>query len=94
MPKSQKTPLETFRRRLKRRGIVRVEVQVCKDDAALLRSVAQALGDPGREAEARSLLRACFATPSPVGLKALLASAPLDGIDLERPRDLGRPFDL
>ena len=94
MPKSQKTPLETFRRRLKRRGIVRVEVQVRKDDAALVRNVAEALGDPGREAEARSLLRARFATPRLVGLKALLASAPLDGIELERPRDLGRTVDL
>ena len=93
MPKSRKTPLETFRGRRKRQGIVRVEVQVRKDDAALLRSVAQALGDPRRAAEARSLLRARFATPSPVGLKALLASAPLDGIELERPRDLGRPVD-
>jgi len=94
MPKSPKTPLETFRRRLKRQGIVRVEVRVRKDDAALLRSVAQALGDPGRETEARSLLRTRFATPSPVGLKALLASAPLDGIELKRPRDRGRPVDL
>ncbi len=93
MPKSQKTPLETFRGRQKRRGVVRVEVQVRKEDVALVRSVAQALGDPGRAAETRSLLRARFATPNPVGLKALLASAPLDGIELERPRDLGRPVD-
>ena len=27
-------------------------------------------------------------------LKALLAAAPLEGIDLERPRDLGREIDL
>jgi hypothetical protein len=94
MPKSPKTPLETFRRRLKRRGIVRVEIQVRRDDAALLRRVAQALGDPGRAAETRNLLQARFATPSPVGLKALLASAPLDGIELDRPRDLGRHVDL
>ena len=93
MPKSRKTPLEAFRWRRKRQGIVRVELQVRKDDAALLRGVARALGDPGREAEARSLLRARFATPSPAGLKALLAAAPLDGIELKRPRDLGRPVD-
>ena len=94
MPKSQKTPLETFRRRQKRQGVVRVEVQVRREDVALVRSVAQALGDPGREAEARSMLKARFAAPSPVGLKALLASAPLDGIELERPRDPGRTVDL
>ena len=94
MPKARKNPLASYRRRQKRQGIVRVEVQVRKEDVALVRSVAQALGDPGREAEARSLLKARFATPSAVGLKALLASAPLDGIELERPRDLGRPVDL
>ena len=90
----RKTPLDTFRRRQKRQGIVRVEVQVRKEDAALVRRVAQALADPEREAEARSLLKARFARPSPVGLKALLASAPLDDIELQRPRDLGRPVDL
>ena len=94
MPKSQKTPLETFRRRRKRQGIVRVEVQVRKDDAALLRSVAQALGDPGREAEARALLRERFGVAKAKGLKALLAAAPLEGIDLTRERDLGRHVAL
>jgi len=91
---ARKTPLESFRKRQKREGIVRVEVQVRKEDAVLLRGVAQALGDPAREAETRSLLKARFTAPRPVGLKALLASAPLDGIELERSRDLGRPVDL
>lgn len=90
----RKTPLEKFRSRQRRNGVVRVELQVHKDDAALLRLVAQALGDPLREAEARSLLRARFAAPSPVGLKTLLASAPLDDIDLTRTHDLGRPVEL
>ncbi|MGE3703342.1 MAG: hypothetical protein AB7G08_32085 [Hyphomicrobiaceae bacterium] len=94
MANARKTPLDTFRRRQKRNGIVRVEVQVRKEDAALVRSIARALGDPERQAEARSLLTARFAAPRAMGLKALLASAPLDGIDLERPRDLGRDVDL
>ena len=94
MANARKTPLDRFRRRQKRQGIVRVELQVRKEDAALVRSIAQALGDPARAAEARSLLQARFATPGATGLKALLASAPLEGIDLDRPRDLGRPVDL
>jgi len=94
MPTTRKTPLDKFRRRQKRQGIVRVEVQVRKEDAALVRNVAQALADPARAAEARSLLKQRFATASTVGLKALLASAPLDGIDLDRSRDPGRPVDL
>ena len=94
MATARKTPLDSFRRRQKAQGIVRVEVQVRKEDATLMRNIAEALGDPGRAAEARSLLTARFAGPRPTGLKALLAAAPLDGIELERARDAGRPVDL
>ena len=94
MATARKTPLDRFRRRQKRQGIVRVEVQVRKEDAPLVRSIAEALGDPDRAAAARSLLKARFAAPGSAGLKALLASAPLDGIELERARDPGRPVDL
>jgi len=90
----RKTPLSSFRSRQKRQGIVRVEVQVRKEDAVLVRGVARALGDPRRAPEARSLLKARFAEPALAGLKTLLASAPLDGIDIDRPRDLGRPVDV
>ncbi len=37
---ARKTPLESFRKRQKQEGIVRVEVQVRKEDAVLLRGVA------------------------------------------------------
>jgi hypothetical protein len=56
--------------------------------------VASALSDPSRQAEARLLLRQRFAKPPKVSLKALLAAAPLDGIDLDRSRDPGRDIDL
>lgn len=79
---------------MKRKGVVRVEVQVRKEDAGLVRSVARALVDPEREAEARALLRQCFSEPRTKGLKALLAAAPLEGIDLERSRETGRPIEL
>jgi len=57
MPGTQRKPLFAHRRRLKRRGVIRVEVHVRKADAALIRDVAQALSDPAREAETRALLR-------------------------------------
>jgi hypothetical protein len=79
---------------MKRRGVVRVEVHVRKDDAALVRGVAQALADPAREAEARALLRDRFGGAMTKGLKALLAAAPLEGIDLTRERDFGRDSAL
>jgi hypothetical protein len=88
------SPLAAHRARLTRRGFVRVEVNVHKEDAYLVRAVAAALSDPLRQTEARLLLRQRFVKPPKMGLKALLASAPLDGIDLDRSRDLGRATDL
>ncbi len=86
--------LATHRARMKRQGFVRVEVIVHKEDASLVRCVASALSDPSRQAEARRLLRQRFVEPPRVSLKALLASAPLDGIDLDRSPDPGRDVDL
>jgi hypothetical protein len=91
---SQKKALSSHRRRLKQRGIARLEVRVRKDDVPLVRGVVDALADPERAVETRALLRERFAPPSSKGLKALLARAPLEGIDLERPRDPGRDVDL
>jgi hypothetical protein len=88
------TPIERHRRRIKRRGIVRVEVQVRREDAALVRRIAGALADPARSAAARALLRSEFLAPEPKGLKALLAASPLEGVDLERQRDTGRTVKL
>lgn len=89
-----KSSVASHRARLERQGFVRVEVNVRKEDASLVRGVASALSDPARRDQARVLLRQRFVEPSNANLKALLASAPLDGIDLDRSRDLGREVDL
>ena len=94
MASKPKSSLAIHRARKERQGFVRVEVSVRKEDASLVRRVASALSDPSRQAEARKLLRRRFAEPSEVSLKALLASALLDGIDLDRCRDPGRDVDL
>lgn len=94
MPKPHESALTKFRARQKRRGVVRVEVQVRREDAALVRRVAHTLLDPARGTEARALLKQQFNEPPARGLKALLAAAPLDGIDLERVRDTGRKVEL
>jgi len=93
MPKA-KSSLATHRARMERQGFVRVEVNVRKEDASLVRGVASALSDPTRQAEARRLLQQRFAEPAKVNLKALLASAPLDGIELDRSPDPGRDVGL
>jgi len=83
-----------YRARKARDGHVRVEVNVRKEDASLVRQVAAALSDPVRQADARALLQRRFGKPANPGLKALLVSAPLEGIDLDRSRDVGRDVDL
>lgn len=94
MPKSRKTPLERYRSRMKRQGVVRVEIRVQKKDALLVRIIARELADPERESETRALLRRHFKEKGPLGLKALLSAAPLDGIELERRGDSGRVVEL
>ena len=94
MASTQLKALSTYRRRLKRRGVVRLEVHVRKDDAALVRGVVKALADPEREGEARALLHERFGAGTAKGLKAPLASAPLKGIDLSRDPDHGRDIRL
>ena len=88
MANSDPSPVTQWRRRRQRQGFVRVEVQVRKEDAALVRDIAGALGDPARQAGTRAILRETIAPPRGGGLKALLARAPLEGIDLERPARL------
>jgi hypothetical protein len=89
----QRKSLSEYLRRLKQRGVVRLEVHVRKDDAPLVRGVVTALSDPSRESETRSLLREHFGASKATGLKALLVSAPLEGIDLSRERDFGRDVE-
>jgi hypothetical protein len=80
--------------RANKAGIVRVEIHVRTDDAALVRAVAKALNDPDQGAEVRDLLRDRFGSAKIIGLKELLAAAPLEGINLDRDRDYGRDVEL
>jgi hypothetical protein len=94
MSNRARSSLASHRSRKAQEGFVRVEVSVRREDASLVRQVASVLCDPARQAAARALLRHRFAEPPKVNLKALLAAAPLEGIDLDRDRDLGRDVDL
>jgi len=94
MSSRARSSLSKYRARKSRAGFVRVEVNVRKEDAGLVRQVAAALSDPARQAATRRILRQRVVEPAKVSLKALLASAPLEGIDLERSQDLGRDVDL
>ena len=94
MSTAQHKAVNNYRRRLKRQGMARVEVHVSKDDVILVRGVAEALTDPERVEKTRSFLKKQFAPNRVKSLKALLAAAPLDGIELTRSGDRGRDVDL
>ena len=94
LAKAQRKAVNSFRKRLKRQGMARLEVNVRKDDAALVRNVVRALLSPEEEQATRALLREHFGSGQAEGLKALLAAAPLEGIDLRRERELGRDDHL
>ncbi len=94
MTNTQLSPVTQWRKRRQRQGFVRVEIQIRKEDATLMREVASALVDPERATETRAILREKIAVPRSKGLKALLASAPLDGINLERQSEFGRDTTL
>ena len=89
-----KTALVAYRNRMKKRGKVRVEVNVSKEDAGLIRAVANALKDPAREADTRAWLRKELRGSRALGLKVLFESAPLEGIMIVRSRDIGRSVNL
>ena len=84
------SPTNTHGRQVKPHSTVTVQVQVRREYAGLMRGIAEALGDPGREAVLRDMLRTQVKPRKSGDFKALLAAAPLEGVDLERPRDLGR----
>lgn len=94
MPKQKAKTLTAHRRRMKRRGMHRVELRVHKDDVELVREVASALSDPARKVATRALLQTQFGASGAEERKAYLAAAPFDGIDLARSKDTGRNVDL
>ena len=94
MSDAQKKALRNYRARLHSKGLARVEVQVPKGDVALVRDLAKALTDPAREHKVRAALKSRVSPYAGMGLKELLAAAPLEGVDLTRDRDTGRDVDL
>ena len=75
--------------------LVRIELRAPEQDAALLREIASALADPQRGARTRQLLYEHFDPHAGLGLKELLAAAPLDlELDFDRRADGNREIEL
>ena len=89
--------LANHRRRQKRRGLARVEVQVPKEDTALVRAVARRLRDDD-SGDLRAQLAAATALGSASGsiLNLLACDLPDEAFEpmLQRDRRPSRPVDL
>ena len=94
MPTRQSRTVSLYRERMKQSGLVRCEVSVRREDVSLIRMAASALRDPKRSAVARATLAEHFGDPATPSFKELLASCPLDGIDLTRSRGVSRDVAL
>ncbi len=92
MPTSNHKTIAAHRKRLKEQGLARIEVQVPKQDAELIRNTAQLLR--GEAAVKLRLQLQRLVGGKHTGLKELLAAAPLDDIELTRNPDLGRSVEL
>lgn len=99
MSTAQTRAIQTYRLRLKERGLSRFEVLGRDGDRDLIRSLARLLADDGPEAHRlrASLARAASgAKPATGGIVAALRRSPLVGadLDLSRERNEGRDVDL
>ncbi len=90
MGDARRQAVAEHRKRLKSRGLVRLELRAPEQDAALLREIAGALAAPERGARTRIALTELFAMHQARDFKEFLVAAPLEGLDLER----GREVDL
>lgn len=93
MSTSQEQAVRNYRRRLKRRGMKRLELQATEQDASLLKELAKVLRQGDDKSElVRTRIREVVKQPE--SAKALLAAAPLEGIRITRSTDHGRIVEL
>ena len=94
MSKSSRKAVAKHRRRLRQRGVVRVEVLVPREDRATIRAIAAALLEPARSHQVRAFVRDKLSQT--MTLKEFLTTMP-EGIDFENLRDkndFGREIEL
>lgn len=93
MSRNQKRAVETYRSRLRQRGLSRFEVQGLPADRHLIRSLARRLAEDGPEAERLRAAVSQGLSNAPLrtgGILAALRRSPLvgEGLDLDRRRDV------
>ena len=96
MTPSQKHAVKRHRTLQEKKGHIRLELNVPKQDRETLRSIASELRKGGFSAErVRMVLTSTLAGEELVDFKKFLELAPLDGVELERSKETGgRNIDL
>lgn len=95
MTSSQKRAVSRFRKRQRKKGMARMEINLPEKDRELLRKTAANLRAGGKIAEqTRAALNSLINPYEGMGFKTLLESAPLEGVDLERSAETGRDIEL
>jgi hypothetical protein len=93
---SQKHAVKRHRKLQKKKGQIRLELNVPMQDREMLRSIASELRKGGFSAERmRLVLTSTLAGEELLDFKKFLELAPLDGVELERSKETGwRDLDL
>jgi hypothetical protein len=94
---AQARAVDSYRKRLNKRGMARFEVLALKKDRELVRAVARRLAEDTPEAEEMrvSLEQSTSAAPREKGgVLAALRRWPIADLDLTRPFEEGRKIDL
>ena len=96
MTPAQKNAVSKYRKRQRKRGIVRMEINIPDVDKPLIRDIATKLRAGGELAERTRLALSSVLNPyAGMNLKELLENAPpLDELDLERSKETAREIDL
>jgi hypothetical protein len=96
MSSAQKKAVERHRKRQKKEGIIRMEINIPEADRALLRRAAENLRAGGVLAEqTRIALASTINSYSGMSLKELIENAPpLEMLDLERSKETAKDIEL
>jgi len=95
MTSPQNKAVTNYRKRQKKKGFVRMELNVPDTDRELIRKAAANLRAGGDVAEKTRMALLSVINPfEGMGLKELLEAAPLEELDLERSKETWRDIDL
>jgi len=86
--------MSTFRTWFEDSDYVQIRIKIRRGDENIMHHIADAISNPLNRTQVRRVLAEFFVDYSQQDLKTLLASAPLQGLKIERNREPGRRIEL